>query len=603
MTTAFASDPGQGRPPPQYEPALAALAGAADILSAADLADVADDDIARVMGELTILGCRIDALRIDTAAAARDRGILARNGTRSLAGWLRADPRTADQAWQIATLAARRSQMPVITALLDAGQASLTQAAAASWQISRLPATINPPSTVHGTNDNSTEDNGTEDNGTGTGDLRDGVGGAPDDPGDPEAAWAGLWQAGDVHAAADQLFGSVITNLDAAQLRHLGAQLREAADARERAAEDYSDYHKRSLRISRSLHDASEITGRLHADGSDLVLSVFEELGGKSGPDDTRTKDQRWADVLLYLAATARGGQVAPVGQQGTTETAGPKDTGGPEDTAAGQDTGWAGEPGDAEPCEDDGHGPGAPRRKRRATGPTEAGGPAGPAGVVPAAYRRPRVIVTVSLPALLRQPLSPGGTLASGTPVTAETSRRVACDAEIIRIITSPPGPSHTGPGATGPPGPGAPLGYLPGADPATRTGTATQQLTALLTEAIRQLPPPLATPSAILDAGRAHRGWTPRQRDALTTQYGGRCAHPGCRSRAVIIHHIIHWADGGTTTITNGVPLCLHHHWLVHEGGWRLRKNPDATITAIPPPPLWQPGTIYRNGTPQAA
>ncbi len=184
-----------------------------------------------------------------------------------------------------------------------------------------------------------------------------------------------------------------------------------------------------------------------------------------------------------------------------------------------------------------------------------------------------------VPLSALVRQPLSPGGTLDSGTPVTAETSRRLACDAEIIRIVTEP--------------------------GPSTRTtiGTATEQLTARLDAAIRQLPPPLATPSAILDAGRAHRGWTPRQRDALTTQYGGRCAHPGCRSRAVIIHHIIHWADGGTTTITNGAPLCLHHHWLVHEGGWRLRKNPDATITAIPPPPLWQPGTIYRNGTPQAA
>jgi hypothetical protein len=40
MTTACASDPGQDRPPPQYEPALAALAGAADTLSAANLAEI-----------------------------------------------------------------------------------------------------------------------------------------------------------------------------------------------------------------------------------------------------------------------------------------------------------------------------------------------------------------------------------------------------------------------------------------------------------------------------------------------------------------------------------------------------------------------------------
>jgi hypothetical protein len=65
-------------------------------------------------------------------------------------------------------------------------------------------------------------------------------------------------------------------------------------------------------------------------------------------------------------------------------------------------------------------------------------------------------------------------------------------------------------------------------------------------------------------------------------------------------VIHHIVHWAHGGPTSITNGAPFCMYHHWLVHEGGWQVSKTPDGTITLIPPPPGWQPGTIYRRGKP---
>jgi hypothetical protein len=101
-------------------------------------------------------------------------------------------------------------------------------------------------------------------------------------------------------------------------------------------------------------------------------------------------------------------------------------------------------------------------------------------------------------------------------------------------------------------------------------------------------------------LDIGRASPGWTPRQRDALSAQYGGRCAHPGCGGPIDVLHHLVHWADGGRTSITNGIPCCLFHHWLVHEGGWRVIKHADGTITAIPPPPGWRPGTLYRHGKP---
>jgi hypothetical protein len=65
-------------------------------------------------------------------------------------------------------------------------------------------------------------------------------------------------------------------------------------------------------------------------------------------------------------------------------------------------------------------------------------------------------------------------------------------------------------------------------------------------------------------------------------------------------VIHHVIHWIDGGRTAICNGLPLCEYHHWLVHEGGWRIGRQQGGGVAFIPPPPGWRPGTIYRRGQP---
>jgi hypothetical protein len=194
---------------------------------------------------------------------------------------------------------------------------------------------------------------------------------------------------------------------------------------------------------------------------------------------------------------------------------------------------------------------------------------------------RRPRVIVTVPLSTLLGRPLAPGAVLGSGTPITGEAARRLSCDAEIVRIITdaAPDVPAGRG-------------GYA-GLD-------ATAQLTALLAGAIAQLPRPLGGPSAVLDIGRKSPGWTPRQRDALYAQYGGRCGRHGCGRPIDVIHHVIHWIFGGLTCIVNGLPLCLYDHWLVHEGGWRVIRDRGGGFSFIPPPRGWRPGTIYRHGKP---
>ena len=52
--------------------------------------------------------------------------------------------------------------------------------------------------------------------------------------------------------------------------------------------------------------------------------------------------------------------------------------------------------------------------------------------------------------------------------------------------------------------------------------------------------------------------------------------CAFPGChRKKFVQAHHVDHWFDGGETTLGNLVLLCSYHHRLLHEGGFRIRRD----------------------------
>ncbi len=105
---------------------------------------------------------------------------------------------------------------------------------------------------------------------------------------------------------------------------------------------------------------------------------------------------------------------------------------------------------------------------------------------------------------------------LASGGSVSAETSRRLACDCGVVH--------------------------WLEDAD-----GTA-------------------------LDIGRRTRSIPPAIRRALDRRDGG-CRFPGCTARHhVDAHHIRHWADGGETRLDNLLLLCRHHHRLVHEDGYSL-------------------------------
>ena len=69
-------------------------------------------------------------------------------------------------------------------------------------------------------------------------------------------------------------------------------------------------------------------------------------------------------------------------------------------------------------------------------------------------------------------------------------------------------------------------------------------------------------------LDVGRKTRTIPSAIRRALKRRDLG-CRFPGCvNSRFVDGHHIVHWADGGETKLSNLVLLCRHHHRLLHEG-----------------------------------
>ncbi len=89
------------------------------------------------------------------------------------------------------------------------------------------------------------------------------------------------------------------------------------------------------------------------------------------------------------------------------------------------------------------------------------------------------------------------------------------------------------------------------------------------------------------ILDVGRAHRRFTPRQRRALVIRDGG-CGFPGCdrKPKWCDAHHLRPWEDDGPTDLDNGVLLCRRHHNLIHHTGWRLRRDPGTgTVTARSP------------------
>jgi hypothetical protein len=135
----------------------------------------------------------------------------------------------------------------------------------------------------------------------------------------------------------------------------------------------------------------------------------------------------------------------------------------------------------------------------------------------------RYQVVVHVDAPALA-DPEQPGqSVLEEGARVSAETSRRLACDAS--RVIMR-----H---------------------DEADR----------------------------LVEIGARTRTIPPALRRALHHRDRG-CRFPGCCVRFAEGHHLRHWAQGGPTTLSNLALLCRRHHRAVHEEGYHVARGPDGSL-----------------------
>lgn len=79
-------------------------------------------------------------------------------------------------------------------------------------------------------------------------------------------------------------------------------------------------------------------------------------------------------------------------------------------------------------------------------------------------------------------------------------------------------------------------------------------------------------------LDLGRTARFFTEHQRTALAARYDT-CAAQGCdRPYAwTELHHQHPWSRGGPTNLDQAVPLCGHHHRLIHHADYRHRIDTD--------------------------
>ena len=82
-------------------------------------------------------------------------------------------------------------------------------------------------------------------------------------------------------------------------------------------------------------------------------------------------------------------------------------------------------------------------------------------------------------------------------------------------------------------------------------------------------------------LDVGRKRRTVSTPLKRALWARDRG-CSFPGCANACYVdAHHLRHWANGGETTLDNLTLLCSHHHRLLHEGGFTVRRDAQGELT----------------------
>jgi Domain of unknown function (DUF222) len=93
--------------------------------------------------------------------------------------------------------------------------------------------------------------------------------------------------------------------------------------------------------------------------------------------------------------------------------------------------------------------------------------------------------------------------------------------------------------------------------------------------------LPAVLGSRGEVLDLGRSQRTWSIAQRRAAALRDSG-CVFPGCQAglERCQLHHLEFWANGGRSDLRNSAYVCHFHHWLVHHSTWTITRNVVGTI-----------------------
>src|SRR5207248_6322882 len=136
----------------------------------------------------------------------------------------------------------------------------------------------------------------------------------------------------------------------------------------------------------------------------------------------------------------------------------------------------------------------------------------------------RYQVVIHVDAPVLADSDAPGQSILGEDTHVSAETSRRLACDAS--RVVMRHDAQGH------------------------------------------------------VVEIGARTRTIPPALRRALDHRDRG-CRFPGCGVGFGQGHHIHHWAHGGLTTLSNLTLLCRRHHRAVHEEGYQVERQPDGELS----------------------
>jgi hypothetical protein len=298
-------------------------------------------------------------------------------------------------------------------------------------------------------------------------------------------------------------------------------------------------FDDRYVKVGTTFGGAGVIRGDLTPECTAAVRAVLEALGKKTGPEDDRSEEKRFHDALQLACELLLRAKLVP--------------------DRAGADT---------------------------------------------------QVIAHIPLSQLRQLPGAPEledawirARLGQDGYLTGKDAEAAACDAPTTPVVTAQPDPSvidqmidlaRTAAEAAAPDAATAPDPAIsPEAWRALRYAmlrlavdlvSGPAGVAAILRRGLLQAP--FNTPSLPLDIGFAD-SIPPHIRRAVTLR-DRHCVWPGCDRPPVYcdVHHLVHKADGGKTSVDGCALVCqFHHDVCIHRRGWKLILHPDGTTEARSP------------------